>query len=332
MANKELFNYMKVLQRNEKKGGDIYAEVREKKKKGKKQKYASDKSIYEVTLTNYILHLYQLIFIINDIDETNYMIVDRYSAHVVKDVKIDKKFKEASILDWENPADINSATYRGRFATLFLIKMVRRAHRTVKKVVDKVSKGNHKYEAYNQVLNKLIYSIDLFITGFLSSDIDYTWAIQTLMEIFILADGDDPTVVLRLEEVRELLKENVTDKSFDDGILVNNIMKMAYALATDSAKVKKTPKYVENFPLKNETLKATQIGKLGFAIYNRWQKDKSRNILYEIFMKANPLIYSNIPSVNENPEIGLGTQALTFLKVCVDDPSVSRYINRLIQA
>ena len=62
MANKELFNYMKVLQRNEKKGGDIYAEVKEKKKKGKKQKYASDKSIYEVTLTNYILHLYQLIF------------------------------------------------------------------------------------------------------------------------------------------------------------------------------------------------------------------------------------------------------------------------------
>ena len=43
-----------------------------------------------------------------------------------------------------------------------------------------------------------------------------------------------------------------------------------------------------------------------------------------------PLYYSKYPDINEDLEVNVGTKALVYLKVLIDDPYVDRYINKMI--
>lgn len=323
---------MKELSKNQKYSGYIYGQPISKKKKKKSGKKPSQKMLYDLTLTNFQLHLYEMICIINGIDESKYLAVDAYTANMVRNMKIDKEFKKLSILDWKSPADINSPTFRGRFVTLLLYAMVRNCHRTVRKLVIETYPDDRHYKNFNKVLNNLIETVDTFITAFLSADLHYEWSLQGLLAIFSLASGMDAELIAKFEEVREGLKSNISDRNFDSGIKVNNVMKLAFALATGSTNVKKTPQYIEEFPINDGGLKASQTGELGYAICKRWQKTSTRNALYEIFIEANPRIYSAIVSVNENPEVAVGVQALEFLKLCVDDYETSKFIDKLMIA
>lgn len=333
MMEKSLKKRAKELAKN-KKYGSIYAEVPEKKgKKGKNKNVLSNRAIYDITLSNFQFFLYTTIETINGIDTDVYVYADSSVTVLNGNMKINKAFKNASKLDWDSPVNIDSLTFRGRFATLLLLKLVHNSHSIVKGLFNTVDeKIDHKYGAYWEILNEFIGEISIFVTSYLSADLSYALHLQKIYEILLMSQGKDTEIIDRLSSVREMLEEVANgNHKYDDGTICNNVMKMAYVLATDSLKLKDTPKYDEDLDFKDYYGVGNQIGTLGYAIMRRRMKIERTPFFYSIFEKAKPRLTTRFVEVEEMPELAIGVKSLTLLEIFLGDVSCTRYIDKLIK-
>lgn len=329
--DKRLKERTKLLSRGVKYGG-IYADVPEKKGKKKEEKI-SNRAIYDITLNNFQFHLYTSICMINGIDNDVYVYADSKVTILNANLKIDKVFKQLSKLDWENPAGIDTLTFRGRFATCLLLKIVHNSHRIVKGLYNLVNTKDtkHRYRAYNALLNELIYHIDTFITAYLSCDIDYTNHLQKIYEIILISENRSTDIVERMSAIREMIAGNIVSKSYDDGTICNNIMKLSYVLSTDSMKLKHTPKYDEDLEFTDYGRMGNQIGTLGYAIMKKRMKTGVTPFMYKIMDRAKPELVTRFIEADEMPELVIGTKAITLLEIFMGDPRIIEYIDHIVK-
>lgn len=329
--NKALKKRTKILSKGVKFGG-IYVETPEKKKKKKKEKI-SNKAIYDITLGNFQYHLYTSICIINGIDTDVYVYADRETTILNANLKIDDIFLRASQLDWKSQAGIDTATFRGRFATVFLLKIAHNAHRIVKGLFSTIDeKVPNKYNAYMRILDEFIYQIDTFVTTYLSADLEYVKHLQKIYEILLIAEGGNTEIIQRLLDVQEMLEKAASGRcSYDDGTISNNVMKMAYVLSTDNLKLKNTPRYDEDLNFQDYHGMGNQIGTLGYAILKRRIKTNEIPMFYKVVQKAKPKLVSRFEEAEEMPELAVGTKALTLLEIFIGNPKVTKYIDQLIK-
>ena len=327
--DKNLKKRVKELSKGAKNGG-IYSKPPEKKKK--KGEKISSRAIYDITLSNFQFHLYTLICMINGIDTDIYVYADNQATILNENLKIDKTFKKLSKLDWNTPAPLESLTFRGRFATCLLLKIVHSSHRLVKGLYNSVeSDDKGKYKAYNALLDELIYNIDTFITSYLSCDIEYTGHLQKIYEIILIAEGRDTEIVERMSAIREMLKQNVVTKEYDDGTICNNIMKLAYVLSTDSMKLKSTPRYDEDLEFSDYSGVGNQIGTLGYAIMKRRMKTDVVPWMYKCMTKSKPQLITRFGEANEMPELAIGIKAITLLQIFMGDDMIIEYIEQMVK-
>lgn len=330
--HKALKERTKLLEKGTKYGG-IYADVPEKKKKTKKKDRISNRGLYDITLNNFQFHLYTTICMINGIDSDVYVYADASVTILNANMKINKVFKKLSKLDWETPAGIDTLTFRGRFATCLLLKLVHNSHRIVRGLYNTIDEKDRtkKYKAYRMILDELIYHIDTFITTYLSADLDYTKHLQKIYEIILISEGRGTEIIERMDAIREMLAKNVKSPSYDDGTICNNIMKLAYVLSTDSLKLKNTPKYDEELEFTNYPRMGNQIGTLGYAIMKRRMKTDEVPFICKIFNKAKPELTTRFVEADDMPEIVIGTKAITLLQVFMGDPKIIEYIDRAVK-
>lgn len=320
---------IKILERAAKKG-DLYAAYPQKKKKEKVTK-VSNRGLYDITLGNFQFHMYNLICQINGIDVGVYMYVDNSHTILNGNMKIDKKFKNLSLLDWKTPKGIDTLTFRGRFATLLLYRMVRNAHKIVKRIYREYDEDSKRYRAYNTFLDEVVYQTSLFVATFLSSNLDYWDPLRSLLTLLLIAENNDVDAIDKLTGTRELLLTAVKHPTkYNDGIIMNNITKSAYALATGSTNVKHTPKYDESLRRKDQHRMANQIGTLGLAILKYRKKHEQLPLLYDIFQEANPEIWSRFTIVNDAIELILATKSIVMLELLMGDQNIKRYIDLFI--
>lgn len=329
--DKVLKERTKFLSKGVKFGG-IYVETPEKKKK-KKKNQISDKAIYDITLGNFQYHLYTAICMINGIDTDVYVYADTKVTLLNANMKIDEIFLRATQLDWKNPTDIDSATFRGRFVTLLLLKIAHNTHSIVKGLFNSVDeKIPHKFSVYMSILDEFIYHIDTFTTTYLSADLEYASHLQKIYEILLIADGKDTEIMKRFYDVHEMLQKAVSGNcKYDDGTIANNVMKMAYVLSTDTLKLKNTPRYDEDLNFQDYYGMGNQIGTLGYAILKRRIKTNEIPMIYKVLQKAKPRLVSRFEETEEMPELAVGTKALTLLEIFIGDPKITKYIDTLIK-
>ena len=117
-----------------------FKESKKKKKKNKKIKI-KDKDLYNINLGNFQITLYKMILTMNNMGNYPYLMDTMGSLLLVKDLEIDRGFKKLSSLNWTEPRDINSLTFRGRFATLFTYEMAKYSHEIVKRMYKGVEIG-----------------------------------------------------------------------------------------------------------------------------------------------------------------------------------------------
>lgn len=110
---------------------------------------------------------------------------------------------------------------------------------------------------------------------------------------------------------------------------MNNIMKTAYILATMNLKLKKTPEFIDGDYSSDDVLMRKQIAQLGYAIMKAEAKGAS-SFFYDIMIEAKPKIYCRWADVNEYPELCVGCQALYLLMIYMDNPDVTRWVNKMI--
>lgn len=295
-----------------------------KKKKGKS---LGNKIIYSIAMTNFFTHIFEMILMINNIDEIEYL--DSKIGMQKRNIKFNKKFKELSSLDWDSKSEIGSLQFRGKLATIYLFHLIKTVDRLITRTYVKEYKGEKRFKVYNMLLNNIIQRSDMLIVGLLTRDFSYAEPLQAMTQIIIFADGLDGNLLGMIDDSIKFLERNCSDRDIDSGIILNNLMKTAYILATMNTKLKKTPEFISgDYTNDDETMKH-QIGQLGYAIMKAQTKGNN-SLFYDLMIEANPKLFTRFSDVNDYPEVCVGCQALYLLMLYVDDPVVTAWINKMI--
>lgn len=324
--DKETKKRFKELQKGEKRDGDIYSVAKEKKSKAKKK--LKGEAMYTISLTNFFSHVFEMILLMNQIDESEY--IDSDYGMMKRNIVLNKKFKKLSLLDWENPYPVDNAIFRGRFATIYLFQLVQEINKWIKKSYLHSYGDKGKYKVYNHLLNSIMTRSDLLVVGLLSRDFSYAEPFQAMTQMLILSGGYDEEILAKLSEATAFLEEQCGSPEVEEGILLNNIMKTAFMLSTLTLKLKKTPEYIEGDYRDDDELMRKQLGQLGYAIMNSQAKGY-KSFFYNIMVEANPEVITRFEDAEEYPELLVGCQALMLLDLYMDDPDVSKYIDTMIR-
>lgn len=328
--NKEMKTRLKELRKTKKKKSGFYQETVEfVEKKVKKLKY---KYRYKIAMGNFKFVVMDMILDINNIDKDDYLFSDGFTLNC--EFKFDDKFKKMSSLDFDTKekSDINDMKFRGRYITKLLFYVLKHVDDMIDVVYDECknyydSKGKIKYN----ILNEFVLRLNSFIVTYLSEDASYREHLEDLMEFFLIYKKryQSVEVMETFREQSEFVREACHTMSYDQDIMINNIMKLAYMMCTGDVKLRKCPKLIEGMRNDDFMDLKEQIGCLGYAIMERTEKE-STDLLYQLFSKSYPLYYSKFPDVNELIELNIGTKSLTYLKMILDDFYVNKFIDTLI--
>lgn len=318
--DKQLRKRLKALKKSEKKNGSVFYEEDEK---------ISNRGLYDITLSNFQFHMYEMICLINGIDPALYLYSSRRTSTALNaELKLDKTFKKLSCLNWETSEEIHTRTFRGRFVTTILFKIVRNSHRIVKSIFHEMEEPSRRYKAYNVILNEWISRVDTFVAAFLTRDISYVEPLEDVIEMMLLADSKDAEMLQKLREIRNMTEKNLKG-DYDDPIVMNNLFKMAFVISTGSMNVKRTPGYVEGISHTSYDSMLEQVATVGYAILLK--REKGIPIFYDAFIKANPLILTKFDEVKDCPELVVGIRALMLLDIYLDSKKYTKWLDEVIQ-
>lgn len=315
---------LKELKKGEKKNGNIYAEDT-KKSKGKQIK---GEALYTISLSNFFSHVFEMLLLVNNIDETEY--IDKDYGMLKRNITLNKKFRKLSDLDWDNAYPIENPEFRGKFVTVYLFHLIKSVNKWIKKSYVHSYGDKKKYKIYNHLLDNIIVRSDLLVVGCLTKDFSYAEPLQAMTQMLILSGGYDEEILSRMDDAIKFLEEQCTDPDLDEGILLNNIMKTAFMLSTLTLKFKKTPEYIEGDYRDDDELMKKQLGQLGYAIMHSQSKG-NKSFFYDIIVEAGLDITTRFDDVAIYPELGVACQALELLNLYMDNPVISRYIDTMIR-
>lgn len=301
----------------------------------------NNKMEYFITLSNYEVYLIDILCKLNGVDPNNYIFVTDYGVICDNEFKINDYFKNLSTLSMygDFPEPIHSLEFKGRFLTYIIYDILGDIDKLIKTVykngiIDQ--KKKRKYLNYLVILNETIKTLNMLIITYLSKDASYTEHLGRLMELRIISDGSPKKKKYtklfnrKVEFIRDICQKNLLGRfTEDEFIIINDITKMAYMLATERYNFKHCGIVPENIFIKDTRSVKEVLGRLGYAIMMDRDKHKA-NPVYKAYLKANPEIYSNMKIRPENIELGIAIQALTYEKLVLDNPDVSSVIDKLI--
>ena len=277
---------------------------------GKSKKKNNEKFIYKEGLEKYTEMLREMIDILKEIS------VSEDSSGTIQN----RPFFET--------VPTNSMEFRRRFT----LKLIGWFEENIENIVNKIFENSRmsicKYENCTIILNEISTTISKFIQACLSASInknshDYTEVLFDLFKFILIANGDDAGVELveTFHEKRAFIPMAIKSKDYDDIIILNDIIKMAFALTTLSPEVDCTPSYNEL-----ESIEETDYPELVRVLGECVQYAKTYNPFYVRFMLSNPELRTKNKNVDKNYVIGL--QALEFMKFVMNDKVISKFINK----
>ena len=261
---------------------------------------------------------------------SNITSADEDYSHLYNDTK-----QVGSSLNGFKSVPINSDAFRFRFVD----KLIGFFEENIDCVVDNVFKYSRmntcKYENCEIILNEIAMTIAHFINQFLKPKnfiSSFNWSDEysdSLIDIFkfiLIAKGDDAGIELieTFRTERDFLPMAIKNKEdYEDEIVLNDIIKLAFALTTLDPQVDVTPSYDELEGISPE-MYPDLISILGQCC----KYSKTYNPFYVRFMLCRPEIRTKLDITTD--EYIEGLQALEFLKFVMNDKSISKYVDKLI--
>ena len=304
------------------------AGVTKKKGKKKKEKSLGNKAVYTITMSNFFSHVFEMILAINNIDESEYL--DSKYGMMKRNIRLNKKFKRLSSIDWDKRSEFGSLQFRGKLATIYLFHLVKDIDHLIARTYAREYKGSKRFKVYNMLLDNIITRSDMLVVGLLTRDLSYAEPLQAMTQMIIMANGKNGDLLKMINDSISFLEKECTDPTVDEGVILNNIMKTAYILSTMNLKLKKTPKFIEGDYRSNDDVMKNQIGQLGYAIMKAQVKG-NESLFYDLMMETNPKLYTRFEDVNDYPEVCVGCQALYLLMLYIDNLAVTKWINKMIK-
>lgn len=290
------------------------------------------KKRFNILFSNFRFFIMDLIMMINGIDKDDYFFGDGITTNI--SFKFNKKFKEFSCLNFDSDekGEMNSLKFRARFATLILFYFMKNIDRIVDKIYEKSEKDGDEYKHKYTILSEIIKRLNSFVVTFLSKNGEYKEHLDSLIEVIMITDkdGKDAGKIMKIYETQsEFVKVACKSHEYDEDLMINNIIKLSFVMATEKTKLKNCPKYKEGITTNNRNEVRSQIKKLGKAIL-RERRNEKPNFYYKLFTKSIPLYYSSFEDINDEHALNVGTKALMYLRFLMDDKNVSKYIDKMV--
>ena len=173
-------------------------------KKKKKEKTLSKRAVYSITMTNFFGHLFELILMINNINESEYL--DSKLGMQKRNIKLNKKFKRLSSLNWHMPSEPGSVDFNGKMVTIYLFHIIYEIDRLIQRTYAKQYHDEKRFKVYNMLLNNIIERTDLMVVGLLTRDFSYSEPLHAMTQMMILASGKDGNILKVISLKRGLQK------------------------------------------------------------------------------------------------------------------------------
>lgn len=228
---------------------------------------------------------------------------------------------------------VNSPVFKVRFTTM----MYRWFNNHIDELVEDNFENSRlsfcKYDNYCLILDRITYSLSRFINNFAIADNlltkqtvnrDYTSPLLDLFQFVLIAKGNDKQVALvsTFRSDREFIPIAIESDDYDIETVLNEVIKVAYAMVTLDTHIECTPSYSEL-----RGIEEYQYPQLVEVLGQCIQYSKSYNPFYRLFMMAYPEIRTKNENLGESYTIGL--QALEFMKFVMNDKTITKFINKL---
>ena len=243
-------------------------------------------------------------------------------------------FVDDSCLDWNSRKRYATSDFifRCRFLTLVLANFNGNIHKIVENELiythNKIrhSKDELGIKITKDVINNCVRLVNLMVTN--------TTFANTILKINAYASfSKKPAKYIKyvnmvnghILSLRNVAKPDIiTNVGMDEDVVIYNILKIAYMLATGKTSIKNLPSFAELENIRFSYNLRKLIERLGVAIY----KSKSVSPLFKAFIDASPKVYSQFHK-NASRELRCGLTALEFASFVMNDKYISRCIDMM---
>ena len=278
-----------------------------------------------------------LICILNGINPNDWFDKSEVYGINCKPINIDgEEFTEASLIDWKDEEKYNtdSLIFRCRFLTLVLFRMLGRTDNIIKREIKNVK--HSKDEKAIMKTKSYVADVTRFVKIMIHPDGVYKNIILKMHEYisyskkkcnqFELKDLVNGHIVSLRENTKSTL---MSERFFDDDLLIYTIMKISYLLATNDVDLDNMPNFKE---IEGATLHHDMIGliaKLGTEIIKA-SKRKKTSPMFNSFRDAHPYIWSEFENeMDKDYSIELGMTAIAYTDFVCDNKDISKFIKEI---
>lgn len=290
------------------------------------------KVIHEITLSNFEFHLIELILMINFIPTKNFIYAND-GGTLVEKIRLNKKFKKMSVLDWDVSTPNGSSAFRAKFLTMLLFYILENDTTIIENVIN-INNPDKPYWTRRGLLKTMILRIDMFTISFLADDCLYGDKLFDVIELISLKSCSQAQASInnRYKEQVNIINDYFNDNDCgltSTGLLWHTMIRLAYIMIVGKQNMNDLPKFNEHLINTDVDDMKEIIGRLGIAIFINSKKKKISPI-YTMWRESGTLLTSCTDGVDENPEIKEGVIALNYLAFLIDNDDFTEYIRNII--
>ena len=310
------------------------------KKKGvklkKPKKTVSDKDELKEAIDLYKVLLSRLLFIINDVKSSKYIVQDKIFGYTLKEININNKFKRKSRYFDEVLYNPDKYQFRARFIT-YILKFLIDNLDNIPDICYKMTSEENPFIEFDVKYAQLNYLMEhtcILITNLLENK-DYENDLMYLNEIIILVNSQNKKGCKKIHKIykqTEAIKDHIRrNKRRGQDITCDTLLKLAYMVCVhDTHKVNNMFKIPDRYKVSNVSNNRYLLEFLGSSlIYAKEEYGLSE--LFLSFVESEPLLYSRWKDVNSSDRLSLGICGIQFLSFVMNDKNISKFINKMTE-
>lgn len=298
----------------------------------------------EIMYSNININIGALICIVNGIEVDDWFETGEISGFgaVCKAVKMnDEEFSYFSLLNWDGPDvkyENTDLLFRCRFISLVLSQLIGRT----KNIIERMMKEKYHYkhsqsEKAITIGKKYISDVVQFVRLMIHPRAYFQNMILLIHEYVSFGRKNVEHMKLRnllnghMINTREGVKKDFFTKRYlSDDLVIYNVLKMSYMIATNKTNVEVIPKFkhIEGATVKHDLM--LLVEELGIQIIRNTKKKYAP--MFRAYLEASPLIYNFYGrDCTDNYAIRIGLIAIDYCKFICDDENLQKLISEMVK-
>lgn len=307
--------------------------------------YAEPHQYYQVMEAQAQMYSAGLICVFNGIDLGDYFETDELSGYgtICKPVGImHPVFRASSALNWDGRSKYGhkSLMFRCRFLTEVLFEVMCNIDRITKRETKEKFTMKHSFDEQRIIVCKKVMDdcsrlVKLMITP--KKEFKNSLLIMQEHVSYTMKNVNHQNLKKKLNSHVLNLRHGTKKDPFtqtrllSDDIIINDLLEIAYMLATNRTDIKNLPKFkfIEGATVNHNLVKL--ITHLGDAIL-RAEHDTGFNRMFRAYINARPRVYSDFANeCNNDLRVLYGCVALGFASFVMNDKFISSFVDEMMR-